>query len=226
MTVSCCRTPGRPSKRCSRHTKSQYTNGIVTRIKIPQSRSITGPDVKRKVLYLVIFAVAAAGAGTGSWIVSRKPAAPAEQTQPQAASPAADASVISSDLRAMLDAYRKIIVLTHDEATLSAAERAQANKVGQQLFHENQERIGKVDTALAALVTSTHPRRFDAIGTLLDYVESGAGLYDADRLAFRETMHSLQAQVANDSSLPAIKLHKRISEDLDALAEIERNYEK
>ena len=182
--------------------------------------------MKRKVLYLVIFAVAAAGAGTGSWIVSRKPAALAGQAQPQAASPAADVSAISSDLRAMLDAYRKIIVLTHDEATLSAAERAQANKVGQQLFHENQKRIGKVETALAALVVSNNPRRFDAIGTLLDYIESGAGLYDADRLAFRETMHSLQAQVANDSSLPAIKLHKRISEDLDALAEIERNYEK
>jgi len=183
--------------------------------------------VKRKALYLMIFAVAAAGAGAGSWIVNRKPAPAAEQSQPQAPAAATnEASAIALDLRAMLDAYRKIIVLTHDEATLSAAERAQANKVGQQLFHENQERIGKVDAALAALVTSQNPRRFDAIGTLLDYVESGEGLYDADRLAFRETMHSLQAQVANDSSLPAIKLHKRISEDLDALAEIERNYEK
>ncbi|WP_312517341.1 polysaccharide deacetylase family protein [Massilia sp.] len=182
--------------------------------------------MKRKALYLVIFAVAAAGAGTGSWLVSRKPASSAPPSQQQAPSPASDVSAISTDLRAMLDAYRKIIVLTHDEATLSSDERAQANRVGQQLFHENQERIAKVDTALAALVTSPNPRRFDAIGTLLDYVESGEGLYDADRLAFRETMHGLQALVANDSSLPAIKLHKRISEDLDALAEIERNYEK
>ncbi len=182
--------------------------------------------MKRKALYLVIFAVAAAGDGTGSWLVSRKPASSAPPSQPQAPSPAADVSAISTDLRAMLDAYRKIIVLTHDEATLSSDERAQANRVGQQLFHENQERIAKVDTALAALVTSKNPRRVDAIGSLLDYVESGEGLYDADRLAFRETMHSLQALVANDSSLPAIKLHKRISEDLDALAEIERNYEK
>jgi hypothetical protein len=39
-------------------------------------------------------------------------------------------------------------------------------------------------------------------------------------------MQSLLGQVAKDSSLPAIKLHKRVSEDLDALAEIERNYEK
>ncbi|SFC07974.1 Peptidoglycan/xylan/chitin deacetylase, PgdA/CDA1 family [Massilia yuzhufengensis] len=133
---------------------------------------------------------------------------------------------MSADMRTLLASYRKIIVLTQDEATLPADERAQANRVGQQLFHENQERIGKIDAALTQLVSSPSPARFDALGTLLDYIESGEGLYDADRLAFRELMQSLLAQVAKDSSLPAIKLHKRISEDLDALAEIERNYEK
>ncbi|BDT57938.1 polysaccharide deacetylase [Massilia varians] len=137
-----------------------------------------------------------------------------------------DVSAISSDMKTMLASYRKIIVLTQDEATLSRDARAQANRVGQQLFHENQERSGKVDAALAHLLASRNPARFDALGILLDYVESGEGLYDADRLAFRELMQSLLAQVAEDSSLPAIKLHKRISEDLDALAEIERNYEK
>lgn len=184
--------------------------------------------MKRKALYLVIFAVAAAGAGTGSWLVSRKPAAPAQEAQAQAQPPAnaVDVSAISKDLRGMLDAYRKIIVLTHDEKALGAAERAQANRVGQELFHENQERIARVDAALSEVTGSPNPRRFDAINTLLDYIESGEGLYDADRLAFRETMRSLQEKVALDSSLQAIKLHKRISEDLDALAEIERNYEK
>lgn len=181
--------------------------------------------MKRKVLYYVIFTVAAAGAAAGSWIVSLKsPSAPAA-TAP-AAGPAMDVSAIAADLQTMLASYRKIIVLTQDEATLPADERAHANRIGQQLFHENQERIGKVDAALAQLLASNKPGRFDALGTLLDYVESGEGLYDADRLAFRELMQSLLAQVAKDSSLPAIKLHKRISEDLDALAEIERNYEK
>nr|WP_307742660.1 polysaccharide deacetylase family protein [Massilia varians] len=175
-------------------------------------------------MYYVVFAVAAAGAAAGSWIVSLKsPSAPAASAP---ASPAMDASAISSDMKTMLASYRKIIVLTQDEATLSLDARAQANRVGQQLFHENQERTDKVEAALAALLASRNPARFDALGTLLDYVESGEGLYDADRLAFRELMQSLLAQVAEDSSLPAIKLHKRISEDLDALAEIERNYEK
>ena len=188
-----------------------------------------GYVVKRTSLYLIIFAVAAAGAGAGSWLVNRTPTGSPE-TKPAPATATAtstqDASAIATELRAMLDAYRKIIVLTYDEATLPAAERAQANRIGQQLFHENQERIGRVETALTTLIASNNPRRFDAIGTLLDYIESGDGLYDADRLAFRETLRSLQAQIASDSSLAAIKLHKRISEDLDALVEIERNYEK
>jgi uncharacterized caspase-like protein/peptidoglycan/xylan/chitin deacetylase (PgdA/CDA1 family) len=180
--------------------------------------------VKRKVLYSIVFTIAAAGAAAGSWVVSLKKPSASAATAP--ASPALDVSAISADMRTMLATYRKIIVLTQDEATLPADERAQANRVGQQLFHENQERIGKVDAALDQLVASPSPARFDALGTLLDYVESGEGLYDADRLAFRELMQSLLAQVAGDSSLPAIKLHKRISEDLDALAEVERNYEK
>lgn len=178
--------------------------------------------MKRKALYLVIFAVAAAGAATGSWIVGKRPDAP----PPLAQAAGMDVSAISADMRQLLDAYRKIIVLTADEHSLSADERAQANRVGQLLFHENQERIAKVDAALSTLLASHNPRRFDAIGSVLDYVETNEGLYDADRLAFREVMHALQAQVAKDSSLPAIELHRRVSEDLDALAEIERNYEK
>ncbi|MGB9109369.1 MAG: polysaccharide deacetylase family protein [Telluria sp.] len=179
--------------------------------------------MKRKALYLVIFAVAAAGAASGTYLVSRKPTTPAPQA---AAGPGMNVSAISADLARMLDAYRKMIVLTLDEDQLPEAARARANEVGQQLFHENQERTARVDEALARLLASGDPRRYDAVGGLLDYVESGDGLYDADRLAFRELMQSLLGQVAKDSSLPAIKLHKRVSEDLDALAEIERNYEK
>jgi peptidoglycan/xylan/chitin deacetylase (PgdA/CDA1 family)/uncharacterized caspase-like protein len=178
--------------------------------------------LKRKALYLVIFAVAAAGAATGTYLVSRKPT----PAQVQAQAPALEASAIASDMKRMLDAYRKMIVLTLDEDGLSPEARAEANRIGQQLFHENQERIARADDALAALVASQNPRRFDAIAGLIDYIESNERLYDADRLAFRELLQALLGHVAKDSSLPAIKLHKRISEDLVALAEIERTYEK
>ncbi|MDN4053031.1 polysaccharide deacetylase family protein [Massilia sp. YIM B02763] len=183
--------------------------------------------MKRQSLYAIIFAVAAAGAASGTYLVSRKSDTPPAPQQPgNSAAQSPQASAIASDMRQMLAAYRKMIVLTLDEEALSAEARAEANRVGQQLFHENQERIARVDNALGQLVSSNDARRFDQVGGLLDYVESGEGLYDADRLAFRETLQSLLDRVAQDSALPAIKLHKRISEDLDALAEVERMYEK
>lgn len=142
------------------------------------------------------------------------------------ATPAPDTTQLLAGLQDVLGAYRKIIVLFADEKTQSAQERTLANQVGQALFHDNRSRVTALEGQLEALVTSAHPQRLEALAGLLDYVESSADLFDADRLAFRELLHGLQAVVARDSSLPAIKLHKRIGEDQDALAEIERNYEK
>jgi len=133
---------------------------------------------------------------------------------------------IDAGLKDLLANYRKIIVLLADEQTLSPADRERTTQVGQALFHDNQERAGRIERELAALLASNSAARFDTLHGLLDYIESDKSLYDADRLVFRELLQGLLAETARDSSLPAIKLHKRISEDLDALAEIERNYEK
>ncbi len=149
----------------------------------------------------------------------------AAQTPATTATPS-DSDKLKAGFVDVLAAYRKIIVLFADEKTIAAPERALANQVGQGLFHENRQRVVDLESQLTALATSNKPQRLEVIGGLLDYVESGADLFDADRLAFRELLRSLQDAVAKDSSLPAIKMHKRIGEDLDALAEIERNYEK
>jgi peptidoglycan/xylan/chitin deacetylase (PgdA/CDA1 family)/uncharacterized caspase-like protein len=133
---------------------------------------------------------------------------------------------ILAKLQEVLAAHRKIVVLFADENTLSNNDRKLANQVGQSLFHENIQRVALVESSLGALINTNGPARFEVIAGLLDYIESGAGLFDADRLAFKEILRSLQQQVAADSALPAIKLHKRVGEDLEALAEIERNYEK
>lgn len=137
-----------------------------------------------------------------------------------------DTSKLLAGMQELLAGYRKIIVLFADEKALGVNERAMANQVGQGLFHENRERVAALEAQMAALAASGNAQRFDAVAGLLDYIESDKNLFDADRLAFRELLRSLQAAVAADSSLPAIKLHKRIGEDLDALQEIERNYEK
>lgn len=176
-------------------------------------------------------ALAAAGAiGAGIVLAVRTPSAPTPPPQVQASpsptAPALDTAALTASMKELLANYRKIIVLLADEKTLAAKDRERTTQVGQALFHENQDRSAKLDRELAALAGSNSPARFEAIGGLLDFIESDKSLYDADRLAFRELLQGLLGEVARDSSLPAIKLHKRISEDLDALAEIERTYEK
>jgi len=133
---------------------------------------------------------------------------------------------LQSEPAQILAAYRRLIVLFADEANMTAAEKRAASQVGQQIFHDSRDNIDRLDAAIAALIASGAPGWHDDLSRFLDFVESDPSLFDADRLAFREVLRGAQRAVALDTSLPAIRIHKRIGEDLDALAEIERNYEK
>ena len=143
-----------------------------------------------------------------------------------AVSPLAGDSTLEAKFKDILANYQKIIVLVANEDTLSKPELEASVRIGQQVFHENQEKTDALKSALDKLVISTEPGRFETINRLLDYVESDPALFDADRLAFKEVLTSLLTSVTKDTSLTAIKMHKRISEDQDALNDIERNYEK
>ncbi|MED5620647.1 polysaccharide deacetylase family protein [Ideonella sp. BN130291] len=171
------------------------------------------------------------GALVLAWWFMRGPSKPVGAAAP-AASAAASASAhpaVASALdllKAQLAAHRQIIVLLADEASLSAADKAAANSVGQQLFHEQLERQRHIERAFDALTSAGAAARDAGLAQVLDYVESGEGLYDADRLAFQEALRALQRGIGRDGSLPAVKLHKRVSEDLDALAQIEHNYDR
>lgn len=199
-------------------------------IRLACSLSRVYPTVTSKPLTIAATIAALLAVGGGVYLASHK--APAPAPAPPKVSVAAvlqgnaDVNAISAQLKDVLANYRKIIVLLSDDQVLPDAERDQLRAIGQGLFHENQARIAKLNDALEALTAPANPTRFESLDTLLTYIESDAGLFDADRLAFRELLQALLADVAKDSSLPAIKMHKRISEDLDALAEIERNYEK
>ncbi|MDQ8035914.1 MAG: polysaccharide deacetylase family protein [Pedobacter sp.] len=157
-------------------------------------------------------------AATAAWWWQHKPA-PAV-----AAVPAGDA--LLAPLHEVLADYRRIIVLLADEKSLSGSERARAITVGQVIFHEKLAHEAAASSALAKVVAENNADRFARLEGVLDYIESDRSLYDADRLAFREVLLALQTEVARDGSLPAIKLHKRIGDDLDALAEIERQYDR
>jgi len=137
-----------------------------------------------------------------------------------------EAEPLLEAMREDLAGYRKIIVLFAEEKDLKSEEREHVNRIGFAIYYENQGRIALLDQALANLATSPHKSRFSVMEELLDWIESGSGLYDADRLAFKEDLRALQRALVGDQSLPAVKLHKRISEDLNALADIEAMYDK
>lgn len=177
--------------------------------------------MNRKIIVAAAVAALGTALGVGIWLGGEQVAPAAVQ----APAPRADNAPLLAGFKEVLAAYRQIIVLFADEKELSAEQRDIANQVGQALFHENRQRVADIEAAFEAQGASG-PARLDTVASLLDYVESDPDLFDADRLAFRELLRSLQAAMAKDGSLPAIKLHRRIGEDLDALAEIERNYEK
>jgi uncharacterized caspase-like protein/peptidoglycan/xylan/chitin deacetylase (PgdA/CDA1 family) len=168
-----------------------------------------------------------AGCGKQAGDQAAKPAAAAGET-PAETGPAvhdnAQVRALREQLQTLLAGYRKIIVLLADEDAQSARDRATSSAVGQQLFHDGLDQRAAIDAAFDALLKSGAPDRLAGVGSLLDYIESAPDLYDADRLAFREVLRDLQERIGRDSALPAVKLHQRIGEDLDALDEIERNY--
>jgi len=148
-------------------------------------------------------------------------------TQPSAQAAAAvdpAAAPLLAALQKQLDGYRRIVVLLADEEQQSAADRGTSTRIGQQLFHDGLEQRSAIAAQFDSLLRTGSPQRFATLGTVLDYIESAPELFDADRLAFREVLRDLHDRVGADSSLPAVKLHQRIGEDLDALDEIERNY--
>lgn len=166
--------------------------------------------------------VAAAAAGAAYYKTrATPPAVPAVAAE--VANPHAP---IQAELQSVLASYRKIIVLLADEKSMSEPDRKAAAQVGQILFHENVERFGKVRQLLAKLQEAPASQRDAAYDILLTYIESDSGLFDADRLAFREVLVEMQRLAAANQTLPGIKLHKRVSEDLAALEDIERQYDK
>lgn len=172
--------------------------------------------------FLLPIAVSALLAGCGGKPVD--PQQPDAAAATQAATDDGAAAPLLTALRQQLDSHRRIIVLLADADAQNERDRATSTRIGQQLFHDGLEQRQAIAAQFDELLRTTSPQRFATLGVVLDYIESAPDLFDADRLAFREVLRDLHERVGADSSLPAVKLHQRIGEDLDALDEIERNY--
>ena len=173
----------------------------------------------------VLLALAAAVALALGGYLALKPA-PAVPDAPVASAPVVAEPDLRPALQALVNAQRQIIVLLADEAKLSPAEKAAARTVGQALFHDKLARSQALEAELIALAQREQGRGYPNLGRVLDFVESEPALFDADRLAFRELLQGLQHSLSRSGTLDAVKLHKRLGEDLEALAAIEQNYDK
>ena len=164
--------------------------------------------------------------GGAAWWLNHRPPVQETVAAPDARS-AAEAAALQADLHSLLLRQRQIVVLMNGRENLAPAQARQVLAVGQALFHDKIGIEARVAQRAQTLLDAKQgPGRLSAAQDLLDYMESAPDLFDADRLAFREPLLSLRGALSGDSSLPVIKLHKRIGEDLDALDEIERNYDK
>lgn len=175
----------------------------------------------RTALYLAGLALAACAAAVAGHFVREAPA-PAQVPAAQEV----DIALVAADMKELLAAYRKIIVLTNAQEALGAQPRELVNRVGGQLRQQNAQRQARLDESLAALLASGTAQRREAVSALLFYIECDPLLFDADRLAFRDLLVALRAMLAKDSSPDASGLRKRVSDDLDALARIEHAYDK
>ena len=92
-------------------------------------------------------------------------------------------------------------VRRREEADRGAARAA--DEVGQAIFHANREHVDKVEAMFEA-ITAAGDDPTPTLAPVLDYVESDPSLFDADRLAFRDVLASLQVDVArNRRSAPS-----------------------
>ncbi|MNU67116.1 Peptidoglycan-N-acetylglucosamine deacetylase [compost metagenome] len=149
--------------------------------------------------------------------------APAAVAPPVVAAPVGIPAALQARADALLAAHRQMIVLMTGERALEAAEKRAVSAVGQQLFHEMQERQ---QALIAQAADMTDPAAVAGLNALLDRIESEPSWFDADRLAFKEFLSELSTRYSQAQSLSGLKLGRRASEDLAVLAEIEQAYDR
>ena len=162
-----------------------------------------------------------------------KPAA-AESVAGTTAGPAAEAAVAASsaELDAIVDTYRRILVLMSDEGTLAAPDRPRAFLAGKLLFERNRHALAELETAGETALEASRENRFGAdprpVLALLDRLEQDPLWRDADKLVFRDVLSAwtLTLREPAPGSPKGKALLLRLTEDLQALDQIQQLYEK
>jgi peptidoglycan/xylan/chitin deacetylase (PgdA/CDA1 family)/tetratricopeptide (TPR) repeat protein len=117
-------------------------------------------------------------------------------------------------------AYRKVIVLMDDAASLDEGNRQRVRTAAWILFEGNEKRLESLEEELHADLARKNSPLVEAFLTRL---ESNAEFRDADKLAFRDLLDGLASVSTQDASA---SLRKRITDDVAALEKIHTLYQK
>ena len=141
-----------------------------------------------------------------------------QRAEPKVEPPVAAGTVVVQQADALLALHRKVIVLMADLPENDAAQRAQAQAIGLQWFHQQR---GLQQQLAEAVLRPGAEANLDA---LLTRIEAEPTWFDADRLAFKELLQHLAEGQRGSQQLTGIQRAKRIQDDLAALAEVEQTY--
>ena len=128
------------------------------------------------------------------------------------------AAQLAREMDGVVERFRKILVLTEDEASLDPVTRDRVKTIGRAVFQQNLEYLSGLGESLAVELAGTACPR---TALFLDRVERSGDYRDADKLAFREVFEELAA-AAN----PPAPIAHRVAADKAALDKIQSLYEK
>ncbi len=129
-------------------------------------------------------------------------------------------SALAKNADEIVATYRKIIVLMNGASALDPGVRERATTAGQVLFQQNEERLADLEAGLTKSLANGETASTEAF---LNQVEHDADYRDADKLVFRDTLDGLSAAMASTPNAP---LRVRIQDDLTALEQIQKLYQK
>ena len=128
-------------------------------------------------------------------------------------------------MTAILEPYRKTIVLLEDGRTLDVADQSREETAGRLLYQQKHQALSTLSDALAADVSSK-PARLERIHAFLDRLETHPDLRDADKLAFRDIVDDVIEALPRAGSPELQKLRARLDDDAKALTAIQALYQK
>jgi peptidoglycan/xylan/chitin deacetylase (PgdA/CDA1 family)/uncharacterized caspase-like protein len=160
---------------------------------------------------------AAGGASPSKPLSSSSPQSPAGAPAPVAPLP--------DEMSAILDAYRKIIVLLEDGRELQPADQPRAEVAGRILYQQKHQQVSTLIDAISADLAA-RPARMTRLNAFLDALESNGELHDADKLAFRDVVDEVADDVGQSGGDEMERLRTRLQEDSAALTGIQALYQK